>query len=82
MIRHIDITNVELRGRIKQGEIILGGNIKLKIYGKLDCPSGKRMKRESRIFFGSANEAIENDFRPCGHCLKVEYKNWRQGNAW
>ena len=78
MIRHIDIADAELRIRIRKGKILSGGNIKLKIYGKLNCQSGKRMKRENRIFFSSVKEAIENGFRPCGHCLKGEYKNWKQ----
>jgi methylphosphotriester-DNA--protein-cysteine methyltransferase len=79
MIRHNEISDAELKKRIRQGKILIGGNIKLKIYGKLNCQSGKRMKRENRIFFKSVREATKNGFRPCGHCLKGEYKNWRQG---
>ena len=81
MVRHRDINDTELRKRIRQREILTGGNINGKIYGNLNCQSGKRMKRENRIFFGSVNEAIENGFRPCGHCLRTEYKNWKQGMA-
>lgn len=79
MIRHGDMSDSELRRQIKHKEILTGGNIKLKIYGKLNCPSGKRMKRENRIFFSSVKEAVKNGFRPCGHCLKADYKNWKQG---
>ena len=79
MVRHIDIRDSELRKRIRQREILTGGNIKAKIYGKLNCQSGKRMKRENRIFFRSGNEAIKNGFRPCGQCLRSEYKNWKKG---
>jgi nitrate reductase beta subunit len=79
MIRHSEISDTELRRRIRQREILTGGNIKLKIYGKLNCQSGNRMKRENRIFFNSVKEALENGFRPCGHCLKAEYINWKQG---
>ena len=79
MIRHIAINDTELRRRIKQRKILMGGNINLKIYGKLSCRSGKRMKRENRIFFSSVKEAIDNGFRPCGHCLKAEFKNWKRG---
>ena len=78
MISHLDISDAELRKQIRQGKILAGGNRRLKIYGKLSCLSGKRMKRQNRIFFRSAGEAIENGFRPCGHCLKVEYKYWKQ----
>ena len=76
MIRHLDINYLGLRSRIKKKEICFGGNRKLKIYGTLQCKSGKRMKRENRVFFKLENEAIKNDFRPCGHCMKTEYKKW------
>jgi len=72
MIRHSEISNEELRQKIKQKKICLGGNIKLKIYGKLNCKSGKRMKRENRVFFHSETEAIELGFRSCRRCLKMK----------
>ncbi|MEP7371926.1 MAG: Ada metal-binding domain-containing protein [Chitinophagaceae bacterium] len=78
MIRHQDITDAELRKQIRQGRILAGGNSRLKIYGNLGCSSGKKMKRENRIFFRSAEEAIESGFSPCGHCLKGAYKKWKQ----
>jgi hypothetical protein len=76
MILHTGISDTELRRQIKQNKISLGGNLKLKIYGKLNCRSGKRMKKENRVFFGSIKEAIEEGFRPCGHCLNNEYKKY------
>ncbi len=76
MIKHLDIKDSDLRRKIKQKEILFGGNRKLKIYGTLQCKSGKRMKRENRIFFVSESQAIKNGFRPCGHCLKKAYKKW------
>lgn len=76
MIQHINITDCDLLSKIKQKEIFFGGNRKLKIYGTLQCKSGKRLKRENRVFFSSENEALENGFRPCGHCMKLEYKKW------
>jgi len=79
MIPHMDIDKRTLRSQIRQKKIPIGGNMKLRIYGKLGCRSGKRMKRENRIFFQSEDEAIENGFRPCGHCLKDEYNRWKQG---
>jgi methylphosphotriester-DNA--protein-cysteine methyltransferase len=79
MIRHTEINDKELRKRIKQNEISFGGNLKLRIYGKLNCRSGKRMKKENRVFFGSEKEAIEQGFRPCGHCMINEYKKWKHG---
>ena len=76
MIKHLDINDSDLRSKIKQKEICFGGNGKLKIYGTLQCKSGKQMKRENRIFFVSESQAIKNGFRPCGHCLKKAYKKW------
>ena len=79
MIQHSQISDSELRKRILKKEIRLGGHKKLKIYGVLDCPSGKRMKRENRVFFSSEQEAQQNNYRPCGHCMKAMYKKWKNG---
>jgi methylphosphotriester-DNA--protein-cysteine methyltransferase len=79
MIQHNKINVSELRIKIKNAEICLGGNRKLKIYGTLRCASGKRMKRENRVFFSSEEEAKQNGFRPCGHCMKTDYQNWKNG---
>ncbi|MDP9959982.1 Ada metal-binding domain-containing protein [Chryseobacterium lathyri] len=77
MKRHTEIPDTVLRSKIRSGEIKFGGNHKLKIYGLLQCSSGKRMKKENRVFFISEKEALENNYRPCGHCMKVKYKLWR-----
>ena len=79
MLQHNDITDAGLRGKIKRKEIRFGGNRKLKIYGTLHCASGRRMNRGNRVFFLSEKEAIENGYRPCGHCMKEQYKNWKNG---
>jgi len=55
---------------IQSGEITLAGNSRLKIYGRLDCKSGMRMKLENRIFFTSKQEAEKLKYRPCGNCLR------------
>lgn len=72
MIKHIAITDEELKKQIKHKQIIFGGNMRLKIYGTLHCKSGKRMKRENRVFFISEEEAIENNFRACKHCMRTK----------
>ncbi|MBL1220716.1 metal-binding protein [Chryseobacterium sp. L7] len=77
MEKHSGMSDSVLRSKIKNGEISFGGNRLLKIYGKLHCSSGKRMKRENRVFFVSENEALENNYRPCGHCMKEKYKQWK-----
>lgn len=79
MIRHGEISGNDLRSKIKQEEIRFGGNRKLKIYGTLHCASGKRMKRENRVFFITEEEAVQNNYRPCGHCMKEQYQKWKNG---
>ncbi len=79
MIEHQSISNQMLKRQIKNFQIGYGGNKKLKIYGTLHCSSGKRMKRENRVFFRSISEAIRHDFRPCGHCMREAYKTWKDG---
>ena len=79
MIQHSEISDSDLRSKIKRQKIYFGGNKKLKIYGLLNCKSGKRMKRVNRVFFSTEKEAIENGFRPCGHCMKTKYKHWKNG---
>lgn len=82
-LKHIDLgkSNFErsrnLFLKIKSGEIILGGNRKLKIFGCLDCRAGKRMKAENRVFFQDVSEAIALGYRPCGVCMRTEYLVWK-----
>ena len=77
MIEHIEISVKELHRKIRKGEVCFGGNKKLKIYGLLRCSSGKRMKTANRIFFASEREARQNNYRPCGHCMKAAYQKWK-----
>ncbi|MFB2121595.1 Ada metal-binding domain-containing protein [Parapedobacter sp. 2B3] len=79
-MHHSEIADNDLRSKIRGREIRFGGNRRLKIYGLLDCAPGKRMKRENRVFFASAQEAQQNNYRPCGHCMKDDYKKWKNGN--
>jgi methylphosphotriester-DNA--protein-cysteine methyltransferase len=82
MISHTEISDQDLRKQIKQKEILFGGNRKLKIYGMLQCKSGRRMKKENRVFFISGKEATKKGYRPCGHCMKNEYQKWKNGFIW
>jgi len=77
VIAHADIDATILHNKIKNHEINFAGNKQLKIYGILQCKSGKRMKKENRFFFISEKEAIKMDYRPCGHCMKSKYKQWK-----
>jgi methylphosphotriester-DNA--protein-cysteine methyltransferase len=65
-----------LKELIQSGDVTHGGNSKLKIYGTLACASGKRMKKQNRVFFSSEQEAEQNGYRPCGHCLREKYLKW------
>ena len=61
----------------------LGGNKKLKIYGKLDCPSANMWIKkgyyvDNRVFFIDEITAIKAGYRPCGVCMKKEYKEWNE----
>jgi methylphosphotriester-DNA--protein-cysteine methyltransferase len=77
MISHINISGSNLFSKIKRRQILFAGNIKLKIYGTLYCKSGKRMKKQNRVFFVSQEEAIQNGYRPCAHCMNASYKKWK-----
>lgn len=76
MMQHSNIRAGELSNKIKSGEITLGGNSRLKIYGSLTCKSGIRMLKKNRVFFNNKLEAMQLGYRPCGHCLPAEYKAW------
>ena len=61
-----------------------GGNGKLKIYGRLDCPSAlSTIKRfpgsyeKSRVFFADEKTALAAGYRPCAICMKEKYKVWK-----
>ena len=60
----------------------LGGNKKLKIYGRLDCPSAKRWIEKgyyisNRVFFENEEIAIAAGYRPCAVCMPNEYQEWK-----
>ncbi len=81
MFAHDKIEPEALRKMIRASTITWAGNRKLRIYGRLRCPSGMRMKRQNRVFFSSEEEAIEAGYRPCGHCLRLTYHEWRNGTV-
>jgi len=61
----------------------LGGHSKQKVYGRLDCPVALSLikrgkaKVEYRVFFADAETARACGFRPCGACLRAEYRAWK-----
>ncbi|TAJ51992.1 MAG: metal-binding protein [Chitinophagaceae bacterium] len=77
MQKNDQLDDATIRSLIRQKKIHLGGNSKLRIYGILSCRSGKKMKRENRVFFASEEDAIANGYRPCAHCMRAAYQNWK-----
>jgi hypothetical protein len=63
----------------------LGGKGRDKIYGLLTCPSANRAVANNgpyashRVFFADEQAAIAAGYRPCGNCMRPEYKRWKQG---
>lgn len=62
----------------------LGGHYKLKIYGRLDCPSANRYLKQGkyvkhRVFFKDEATAIAAGYRPCGVCMPEAYRKWKEG---
>ena len=61
----------------------LGGHSKQKVYGRLDCPVALSLikrgkaKVEYRVFFADAETARACGYRPCGACLRTEYRAWK-----
>ena len=79
MIYHLQISDRELRIKMREGVICYGGHQRFKIYGTMRCSSGKRMKRENRVLFTGREQAADKGFRPCGHCLPAAYQKWKDG---
>jgi len=83
MIKHAELGDSpftrmrRLKMLVDNGKVQLAGNSKLKIYGRLCCTSGKRMKTENRVFFQSEEEARTAGYRPCGHCMRDAYLRWK-----
>lgn len=60
----------------------LGGHSKLKIYGRLDCPSALKWIEKGhfvkqRVFFADEATAIAAGYRPCAKCLPKQYREWK-----
>ena len=60
----------------------IGGHKKLKIYGRLDCPSAKKylakgQYAKNRVFFLDEETAITAGYRPCAICMPEQYAKWK-----
>ena len=63
----------------------LGGNKRLKIYGRLDCSSANKWIEkgyyiQNRVFFLNEEIAIKAGYRPCAVCMRKEYEEWKKEN--
>ncbi len=62
----------------------MGGNGKDRIYGRLDCGTALASIRwypgayaSHRVFFADEATAIASGYRPCGNCMRAEYRVWK-----
>lgn len=60
----------------------LGGHTRLRIYGRLDCPSALRALAKGgyaphRVFFADEPTALATGYRPCAVCSRPAYRIWR-----
>lgn len=60
----------------------LGGHRRLRVYGRLDCPSAARWiaaghYSDHRVFFADEQTAKACGYRPCAVCMPIPYAHWR-----
>ncbi|HEY3506021.1 MAG TPA: Ada metal-binding domain-containing protein [Actinocatenispora sp.] len=60
-----------------------GGHRRLRIYGRLDCPSARRAIAAGgyvahRVFFADEATAVAAGYRPCAVCLPRRYAEWKR----
>jgi methylphosphotriester-DNA--protein-cysteine methyltransferase len=62
---------------------LLGGNGSMKVYGQLNCSTAMRAVaarntyQKHRAFFADEATAIAAGYRPCGNCMREQYKAWK-----
>ena len=76
---------MDREGKIYESETkgTLGGHRKLKIYGRLDCPSALRYLAKGqyvkyRVFFAEEETAVAAGYRPCAVCMREAYLEWKR----
>lgn len=65
---------VLLGGRIIESDVpgLYAGWRPGKIFGRLDCRSGVKMKKENRVFFLTLEDAVKEGYRPCKVCRPID----------
>ena len=86
MDKQYKLINAEGKEYLSPEPGTLGGHRKLKIYGRLDCPSAARyiakgQYAQYRVFFADEATAITAGYRPCGVCMREAYKRWKLQNS-
>lgn len=81
--RLIDENGIEYLS-LEKGTI--GGNKRLKIYGRLNCKSALRYIKNGhyvvdRVFFKDEETALKAGYRPCGICMRKKYLEWKKNNT-
>jgi hypothetical protein len=61
---------------------MFGGHRASRIYGRLDCPSARRVIGKGgyvrhRVFFADEPTAVAAGYRPCARCLPNRYREWK-----
>lgn len=69
---------------LREGELIqspwpgkYAGYRRGKIFGRLDCKTGMRMKKENRVFFHSLEDAVLEGYRPCMNCRPMDEDDFK-----
>ncbi|MCD7764175.1 MAG: hypothetical protein LUI14_13515 [Lachnospiraceae bacterium] len=78
------LTGADNQTYLSEKKGLFGGHNKLKIYGRLDCPSALRHIKngnyiQHRVFFEDEATALAAGYRPCGICMKEHYNLWKRG---
>lgn len=78
------ILNFHLKPRRGEDDAWLVGHRRLKIYGRLDCPSALRWLARGhyarhRVFFAREADAVAAGYRPCARCMPAEHAEWKKG---
>ena len=60
----------------------LGGHRRTKVYGRLDCAGALRWIAKGHyvrhlVFFADEATAIAAGYRPCGGCMREQYRAWK-----
>ncbi len=83
--RQYELIDSNRRSYLSETPGTFAGHRRLKIYGRLDCPSAARHIAKGeyvqyRVFFADEDTAVAAGYRPCGVCMKEAYKNWKKKN--